>query len=534
MPPIRTVLLLVAFALLLPQVTRAQTHYQPYSIADDPAFQSLLRRLDAQDAEIRRLRAVQHPAYGQGPAYGQSPAYGQPPAYGQHPAYLQNAAVPVGSRYADFGAYIPQVEENSALIADLEKAMKNKASAGHKEATMKVVGRVHADAWGFPENDSDIDLLEGGPGGPQSRLLFRRLRFGVRGDLPGNMQYRIEMEFAGGEDSEFRDAWIGWNDLPYVQTLLIGNQKRPYGLDHLNSSRYNVFLERPFVIEGFNQDARRLGVASYNVSDNERWTWRYGIYNQRLVQDEGDYLSDNWQPELAGRLANTFWWDECSDGRGYGHWAISGTAAFPGGPDSDNDPTGPDKSEAQFRTRPEARSSTRWLDTGIIDGVNNYTLLGAEGVLNFGPLQIVGEYQHVWVNRVTGVGDDLGFYGGYIYASYFLTGEHMPWNRERGVLGRVKPFENYFAVRTCDGAVERGIGAWQIAARYSYADFHDADVLGGVGESFTFGLNWYWTPYARMQFNYIHGEIENNGVTQDPLVLSGNYDILGARFMVDF
>ncbi len=52
------------------------------------------------------------------------------------------------------------------------------------------------------------------------------------------------------------------------------------------------------------------------------WNWRYGVYNQRLMQDEGNYTNDHLQPELAGRLANTIWYDEISDGRGYAHWAV--------------------------------------------------------------------------------------------------------------------------------------------------------------------------------------------------------------------
>lgn len=53
------------------------------------------------------------------------------------------------------------------------------------------------------------------------------------------------------------------------------------------------------------------------------------------------------------------------------------------------------------------------------------------------------------------------------------------------------------------------------------------------------GLNWHWTPYARMQFNYIHGRIEDSWargreVNRDDPLVSGSYDIIGARFMVDF
>ena len=184
--------------------------------------------------------------------------------------------------------------------------------SGTSKSSMSVVGRVHADYWAFPNTDPGIDLNEGGPQGPQTRFGFRRVRFGVRGDLPANMEYRIEMEFAGGNRIEFRDVWLGWNELPILRTLLIGNQKRAYGLDHLNSSRYNVFMERPFVIESFNQDARRLGIASYGFSESERWSWRYGVYNLRLVQDEGNYTNDDLQLEFAWRVANTIWYDEVS------------------------------------------------------------------------------------------------------------------------------------------------------------------------------------------------------------------------------
>ena len=47
----------------------------------------------------------------------------------------------------------------------------------------------------------------------------------------------------------------------------------------------------------------------------------------------------------------------------------------------------------------------------------------------------------------------------------------------------------------------------------------------GPDDLWTTGLNWYWNPYARMQFNYIRG-----GVTRGPD--GGDYDIIGVRMMV--
>jgi phosphate-selective porin OprO/OprP len=76
--------------------------------------------------------------------------------------------------------------------------------------------------------------------------------------------------------------------------------------------------------------------------------------------------------------------------------------------------------------------------------------------------------------------------------------------------------------------MQRGLGAWQVAARFSYSDLNDQDIIGGDGEALTVGLNWHWNPYARMQFNYIIGDIK-----REPLG-SGDYEIIGARMSVDF
>jgi phosphate-selective porin OprO/OprP len=457
--------------------------------------------------------------------------------------------------YATDSSAISPVEENTsplnleAKLADLQKeidALKKateKANAtqdkeiekvadkipplvimGHGNGSMKLSGRVHADYWAFPKVNPGIFPLEAtadNPGGdPQDRTGFRRLRFGVSGKVKDNMVYKIEMEFAGGNNVEFRDAYLGWNDLPFFRTLLIGNQKRPLGLDHLNSSRYNVFMERPFVIESFNQDARRFGIESYGYSKDERWNWRYGVFNMELTQATGNYVGDHYQLDAAGRLANTAWYDESSNGRGYAHFAISGSMRFPDG-------LGPNN-QSRYRHRPEARSSNRWLDTGQIAGADQENIIGLETAINFGALQFVGEYMFSDISRQPGFGPDVHLHGGYFYLSYFLTGEHMPWDRKTGTLARIKPFENFFSVRDCEGCVRRGLGAWQVAARYSSADFTNENIVGGETDALTLGLNWYWNPYARWQFNYIIGDIDRQAAG------GGDYQIIGMRFMIDF
>ena len=200
-------------------------------------------------------------------------------------------------------------------------------------------------------------------------------------------------------------------------------------------------------------------------------------------------------------------------------------------PDGDAFSADSNANEARFRTRVEARTDQRWLNTGRIANADTYEILGLESILNLGALQIVSEYQCNWLQRDLG-GSDLFFQGAYVYVAYMLTGEHMPYDRATSSLDSVEPFENFFLVNRCRGGHGGGWGAWQVAARYSYLDLSGQDVLGGVGNDLTLALNWYFTPNSKLQFNYITGNIDEH----EPVggFTAGNYSILGTRFMMFF
>jgi len=430
------------------------------------------------------------------------------------------------------------LERIEALEAQTESA--DKLSDGVveidivKKPKIKIFGRAMLDYWAFPSNSPLVNWVGGNyPNNPRAFIGFRRLRLGAKGQAFENMEYKLQMEFAQPDQVTFKDAYLGWLNLPWNDKILIGNQKRPYGLAHLDSSRYMVFMERPFVVDAFNNDARRLGVEAYGYSENERWNWRYGGFDMQNIAKVGRIYSNKFEPEAAGRIANTIWYDEMSDGRGYAHWALSGAVCFPNGT----------ATSARFKTRPVAYSETSWFDTGQIANGETYQLGGVEGVLNVNQLSVVGEYMGVTMQR-TGA-SSLNFHGGYVYVAYWLTNDYSPWNRQRGVLGRTKPNENFFIVRTDQGR-ERGWGAWQIAGRFSRGDFSDQGIQGGVGQSFGLALNWWWNPYARMQFNYINGSITDrntntsrggpSGGNQIATIgtTSGSYNCFGTQFMIDW
>ncbi|MCH7688399.1 MAG: hypothetical protein IH899_17245 [Planctomycetes bacterium] len=130
--------------------------------------------------------------------------------------------------------------------------------------TLEIHGRIHIDHWSFSDDSEGIHFFENPTTGidPEDRVFFRRIRLRFQGDVYENVEYRMQIDFNTPDTGEMKDMYVGFKNLPIFRRVLIGNQKRPLGLDHLNSSRYNVFIERPLVVEAFNEDARRPGIAS--------------------------------------------------------------------------------------------------------------------------------------------------------------------------------------------------------------------------------------------------------------------------------
>lgn len=431
----------------------------------------------------------------------------------------------------DLASFEQRLSELEAAWQEHQQELVDVAEEAESKPTFRINGRIHLDYWAFPEASPGIGFFEHpNPAAanfgtdPEDAFRFRRIRLEMRGDILENMMYRVQVDFAAPAEPEMKDVWIGFKNLPGNQELLVGSQKRPLGLDHLNSSRYNVFLERPFVVETFNEDARRLGITMYGNCEDDSFGWVYGLYNLENVKDDGEYRGDSLQLSGNARLFGSPWYDEQSDGRYYFHWGLAGMLAHP---DGNNVPAATNDNESRFATRPEARSVGRWLDTGRIPGAEWYEIAAVEGILNVGPLQIVGEFMTNWLQRddtTPGTGPDLMFHGGYVYVSYFLTGEHIPYDRGSGTIDRVVPFENFF--------LGHGCGAWNVAVRYSYLDVTDGDIAGGVGHSVTGAVNWHWNPFAKLQFNLLYGDIDDHADVGG--YTSGHYLIAGTRIAVEF
>jgi phosphate-selective porin OprO/OprP len=148
--------------------------------------------------------------------------------------------------------------------------------------------------------------------------------------------------------------------------------------------------------------------------------------------------------------------------------------------------------EVRFSQASETNvSSVRIVDTDILTNADTMLKSGLEFATVMGPFTAQAEYIRASVERDNI--SDADFDGWYLQSSYLLTGESRPY--KNGVFGGIKPNR-----RVGDG----GIGAWEVAMRYSSLDLNDGAIEGGEADSMTLGLNWYPVPMLRFSANYVH------------------------------
>ena len=308
----------------------------------------------------------------------------------------------------------------------------------------------------------------------------------------------------------------------------------------MSSFRYTTFMERSLLFQPFTP-FRHLGAGIYDHSSDRRWTWAASGF--RAGQDQfGGSISDSGGWATAERLTHLFYWAEPSNGRYYLH---AGLGHFYSNPANNT---------VNFRTIPEIFIGDVGNDTQVgtsgqpTPGPNN----GTPFFVQTGPLHVknfnVAGTELLWVNGPCSLQSEamVNFVeqfdapnavlpGVYAQVGYFLTGEHRPYDRVAGAVDRIQPFTNFFSVDTSEGRCT-GLGAWEVAARFSYLNLDDENIRGGTLTDFTAGINWYWNAYTKMVFNYIHAW--NDSATVNPATQqafgNNDTDIYAARIQVDF
>jgi phosphate-selective porin OprO/OprP len=403
------------------------------------------------------------------------------------------------------------------------------SSAAVKYPSITINGVFQADAGFFSQDDVSRASL----GDIQDGADFRRARLSAKGSVAETINYMLQLDFAtaGPGRPSFTDVWLESTDHPVLGTIRIGQWKQPFSLEVVSSFRYTTFMERSLLFQAFTP-FRHLGVGFYDHSDDLNWSWAASAF--RSGQDQfGDSISDNGGWGTSERITYLPWYDESSGGRGYLHLGAAHFLSLP------------PNNTVNFRTIPElfigengpgAIGTSGQALPGPINGtpffvktgnlaVDHYNVIGTELLWVHGAFSFQSEAMINYVDQQLGPNAILP--GMYAQVGYFLTGEHRPYDRKAGTIDRVMPFENFFHVATDEGTCA-GWGAWEIAGRVSVLDLNDENIRGGSITDLTAGINWYWNPYTKLVFNYVHSHVN------DPIFGQSNTGIAAMRAQIDF
>jgi phosphate-selective porin OprO and OprP len=399
-----------------------------------------------------------------------------------------------------------------------------------KDFKVHIGGRLQFDmGWHAPDPEVNFPPFLDAMG-------LRRARLRADGSFWEVFNWVAEFDFATGA-AVATDVYIEATKLPVVGTFRAGHFKEWFSFEELISDNYITFMDRTLFNEAFGL-GRRLGLGTTNAYLDDRVTLSLGFFRNQLITttDFGDGEYDyngriTWNPIYAedGRCALHF-------GASYKHSMYETDPAAGGG-------------EVIYRARTlrigDGSGSPRIIQAsgGALATVDHADFCGGEFCWIWGPLSVQAEIATSH-NDTDGVNTpDPTYWGSYIQVSYFLTGEHRPYNRKSAVVERVKPNEPFFLVRGDEESGKRllfGKGAWEVAARWDYLDLRDTGVRRtgnpptGILQDMVLGVNWYWTSNARVMFNYVRAWRDSDAGDGIGANRSGTVDSFGIRFHCDF
>ncbi|MFB3903974.1 MAG: OprO/OprP family phosphate-selective porin [Acidobacteriota bacterium] len=360
---------------------------------------------------------------------------------------------------------------------------------GDKSFQFQIGGRIQND-WAFMEGDEGITQRVGEL---EDGTEFRRARLFVSGLMYEKVEFKVQLDFATGE-AVFRDVYMGITRLPAIGNIRVGQFKEPFGLEEQTSANHTTFIERSLA-NAF-VPSRRTGLMVHNREVKERVSWALGVFKE--TNDFGAALGDE-NYAFTGRVTGLPWYE--NDGERILHLGFAYSRRNT-------------SSTFRFRERPETHLAPWFVDTGVLPA-EALNLAGGETALTYGPASLQGEY--ILANTDNGLGMDSSLKGFYLQTSFLLTGEHRTYRPAEAAFGRVRPKKSFLSK-------SGGIGAWEVAARFSKIDLNDGPVAGGELRDWTVGLNWYLNPNAKVMWNYVRADLDKVGTA----------NLFQIRFHVDF
>ena len=374
-----------------------------------------------------------------------------------------------------------------------------KIESKDKNFKLKIGGRVQLDHAFFLQND-DLDAafgeLESNDG-----TEFRRLRFFMSGLIYKNVEYKLQIDFAGGA-ARLKDAYIGIKNIPVVGRIRVGHIKEPLRFDALTSSKYITFMERAIPADLANE--RNNGILLMNDFFDDKLSIQTGVF--RNADAFGNDKKADKDIAITSRISTLA--INNKEKEQTLHFGFSYSYRKP------------DTDDYHISVRPKSHLANKYIKTGTIPDIETVNIINFETAYTKGAFTFQGEYLGSSVKRNSiDFKETYNFNNYYGQISYFLTGEHRPYKNSYATFGRLKPKKNF---------MNGGSGAWELALRYTHTNLNSKEIYGGEQGDISFGTNWYLNSATRVMFNYVWTDIDKKDVGQ------GNLSIFEVRFQIDF
>ncbi len=360
-------------------------------------------------------------------------------------------------------------------------------------AWFKLGGRIMIDGGFYAEDE--VVLGDG--------TELRRARIDLEGGVAQNWDFELSADFADAT-ADVKDAALSYSGFG-ATTITIGQQKIPFSLEELTSSKHTTFLEPGLLNELV--PGRKLGISAKHHRPS--WTAAAGVYGEAFDANADDEGNEGWL--VAGRATLA----PVHDDR---HAVHLGVHAALETPDSER--------KVKYNARPESHvTDVKYLDTGKIKRVEDTLTWGLDGAVVMGPFSLQVEYAVATVSQEAedesrASGEEYEFSGWYAYASWFVTGESRDYKVGKGAFGSVKPYGDR--------------GALELSARYSTLDLNDCGVEGGEETNITLGASWYANKNIRITANYIIVDNDEHADADGDVVGDDDPHIFGVRCQIGF
>lgn len=333
-----------------------------------------------------------------------------------------------------------------------------KFTSADKNFSMRIGGRIHLDGT-FYDNDTATDMT--------NAIDARRARIELRGTMYKNWDWKLDREFAQTSEVKdgFRDLFVRYTFDNKATSIIIGQFKEFFGLEHYNSSNDLAFVERALPSRTFHDiaeasDGRRIGIAVMSTLGSD-FTGAFGVFGRNISGDSKDSVEDPLAVE--GRVT----YSPVHESGSAIHTALTANYI------DLNDP-----SRGSLSAKPEGKlGSTALISTGSISNADTLSRFGAEFAAIQGPAWFQGEYMVGTFDRTMG-DSSVTFAGWHADIGYIVTGEAREYDFASGTVKGPK-------------VSSEGCGAWELAARLSGLDLTDGDIIGGRETNVSAGLNWY-------------------------------------------